>query len=147
MIQYKIGRSIACALALVVVAAAYAQPDPQQIAQRCIAAIGEAATNAGDKLNTVSTEAVARIDQFQAAGDQQAAVRVANIAQERIRTIGHRAVNVVQHLARHCVAALTRLNAPAPLIQSVRDAAQTAVSDIAADRAAASQAVRDALTN
>lgn len=132
-------------LALAAPALAQGTPDPEEVARRGIAAIDARSERASQALTRGAAAIVARIDELQAAGDQEAAQRLARVSIDRLNQRAGGAVEDVRRMARRTVAILNRLDASDELKQSVRDAAEAGATSVNESRQAAVASIREAV--
>lgn len=133
------------AMAALSTRAAYAQPDPGEVARRTIEAINNLADRGVENLRTVGQQAARRINALQSEGHQERAQEAARRAIAEIDQMARRCNTAIRMEAQAGINLLRRLDAPPRLIEAVRNAAAEATGRVTRAHDAAVQAVREAL--
>jgi hypothetical protein len=133
-------------LCLVAVPRATAQPepDPQEIAQRCIERANAMAAHRVQRNFAVAEECVAAIEELIEAGEIEAARRVARRCVHGIVVRSHHTVRHIQANCARCIHVLIFLGEP-ELAQAVGEACANAVGAVRESRHVAVQAILEAL--
>ncbi len=127
MLRMRLTRlSLALVGVSMTLAAAHAQPDPNDVAERCIQRMRAIAQHCGRAMNALAEHAANRIDELQDDGNDAAAERVARRAIHRINAMAEGCLREIHRTAAVCVRVLRRLDAPDVLIDAVRTAAERA---------------------
>lgn len=131
-------------LAVLLAGVVQAAPDPQQVADRCIAR-ASALADACVEANTNTTErAVERIAELLEAGKEKAAVAAARGAVQNVNRRSYAYVRSIERHCRLCVATLNRLAVP-ELAEEVERQCLEQLDEVRASREASVAAIREAL--
>ncbi|MFN0137702.1 MAG: hypothetical protein ACKVS9_16475 [Phycisphaerae bacterium] len=139
-------RNVLCLLVLGAMATpVFAQPDPATLAANCISALETKSTRCAEHLATLGGNVATRVNELQADGTAEGAMRAARAGARAVNTGAERCVAELQRMARRCVQALERLEASDELVESVRGAGRTAIQTVNEARRGALEAIRTAV--
>ncbi len=129
MRMYRLMMGLVLILGLATAATAAETPDPQEIADHCIAAMEARATRCVANVEADAAEAVERIETLLDEGKIHAAYHAAKRWIERVHDRGRSARGDIRDRAKKCVHRLLRLEAPHQA-QRVKDAAEAAAREV-----------------
>lgn len=133
-----------CALPLAT-AQAQNEPDPEQVAKKCIERVNKLSEGTVKQISEVCDKAVAKINELQAAGDQEGARRAAHRGLEAVVRIADRGHDGIRKTTEHAVKVLKKLEAPKELIEQVLANSKSAQGAIREAARKCAEAIKAAL--
>jgi len=120
-------------------------PQPAAIARHCTLFVQGMAHRTSDLIVRRDRRVVHAIMEFLADGNKISAMNIGRLGQDSINRIADQAIEQITRGVNHCVATLTRLEAPAELISHVEQAGDRAKMLVEEHRAQAIQHILNAL--